>query len=154
MKLYEVSAGHVFLPPGGTIELTDAQADARAHQLQPTEVKGQYLITAATGFKKGEVFSYDGHLDKTTAMALFDESGKVAEPILPEPEQPEAEVTETPQGQSFSKTVAELATQLKTEVPDTLELLKEYGVEAQDENAVVPQHVFIQVVADKAAEVD
>lgn len=154
MKLYEVTAAHINLPPGGIIELTDAQADARAHHLKPTEIKGQYQIIAATGFKKGEVFSYDGHLDKVTAMALVDENGEVAEPILPEPEQPEPEVQETPLGPSFSKAVAELATQLKMEVPDTLELLKEYGVEAQDENAIVPQHVFIQVVADKADEVD
>jgi len=155
MKMYEVTATYITLPAGGVVEITDAQADARAHLLKPLEEKGQYLITTSTGFKKGEVFGYDGHLDKLTAIGLTDESGEQADPILPPSTEPETVGTgETLNRPSVDKTVKDLSEHLKMEVADTLELLQEYGVEAKEESELVPEHVFTQVVTDKEQETE
>jgi len=61
MKDYIVEADYVSIS-SGIIKLTKEQASARDHALEKTKEAGVYNIIAKTGFKKGEVFSYDGDI--------------------------------------------------------------------------------------------
>lgn len=69
MKYTAVSV--VKLPAGATLVLTEAQANARKHALEPVpRAKGRYTTTAPVQFKAGEVFVYEGDLPKAMASSL------------------------------------------------------------------------------------
>lgn len=59
------------LPAGVALGLTDAQAAARKHVLQPVPArKGWYTATAQVQFKRGEQFLHDGDLPKHLANGV------------------------------------------------------------------------------------
>ncbi len=56
---------------GGELILTDAQASARAHCLEPVEKKkGRYTILEPVQFKAGEVIVIPGEPDKALGQRL------------------------------------------------------------------------------------
>ena len=80
----------------GLLALSNAQAGARRHLLEPVnDEPGVYLIMDTNTFKAGEVFGYEGPIPKALAKQLADaESGKplseIEQPEKPgDPEEPE-----------------------------------------------------------------
>lgn len=81
MKLYEVVAPYAGVN-SGMVEITHEQARARRFALEPLG-DDLYRVTQATGFKRGEMFGFDGDMPKALALCL--------EALEPEPE-PEIEL--------------------------------------------------------------
>ena len=72
MKLYEVVAPYAGVN-SGMVEITAEQARARRFALEP--LGGDlYRVTQPTGFKRGEMFAFDGDMPKALALALCLES--------------------------------------------------------------------------------
>ncbi len=60
------------LPAGSRLDLTEAQASARAHALRSLG-GGEYLALAQVNFKAGEVIGYVGDLPKSWGAIACDE---------------------------------------------------------------------------------
>lgn len=90
MKLYEVVAPYAGVN-SGMVEITAEQARARRFALEP--LGGDlYRVTQPTGFKRGEMFAFDGDMPKALALCL--ESLEPATENVPATEEP-GEVIET-----------------------------------------------------------
>lgn len=76
MKHFRVTAGYFPVMPGVRLALTAAQSGARAHALRQLEAApdggGLYEVTVKTGFKLGEVFGYEGPMDKARLAEVVD----------------------------------------------------------------------------------
>lgn len=82
MKIYEVVAPYAGVN-SGRVEITPEQARARRFALEPLG-NDLYRVTQPTGFKRGEMFAFDGDMPKDLALCL--------EALEPEPEiEPETE---------------------------------------------------------------
>jgi len=82
MKIYEVVAPYAGVN-SGRVEITPEQARARRFALEPLG-DDLYRVTQPTGFKRGEMFAFDGDMPKDLALCL--------EALEPEPEiEPETE---------------------------------------------------------------
>ncbi|HOD32981.1 MAG TPA: Rho termination factor N-terminal domain-containing protein [Holophaga sp.] len=82
MKTYEVVAPYAGVN-SGTVQITPEQARARRFALEPLG-DDLYRVTQPTGFKRGEMFAFDGDMPKDLALCL--------EALEPEPEiEPETE---------------------------------------------------------------
>jgi hypothetical protein len=76
MKTYEVTGTYVSVN-SGTLRLKPEQAAARAHALKETG-KHLFEVLSPVGFKRGEVFGYDGQINKALLSEVA-ETGKKAE---------------------------------------------------------------------------
>jgi len=68
MKTYEVVAPYAGVN-SGTVQITPEQARARRFALEPLG-DDLYRVTQATGFKRGEMFGFDGDMPKSLALCL------------------------------------------------------------------------------------
>ena len=59
METMEVTGSYVEIL-SGNLKLTQQQADARKYGLEATPKKGVYKVINRVGFKRGEVFGYEG----------------------------------------------------------------------------------------------
>lgn len=75
MKEYEATAS-VRLH-AGRVRLTPEQHKPRAHALKHVS-KDVYELEAPVQFKRGEVFGYDGAVDKVLASQMTERAGKAA----------------------------------------------------------------------------
>jgi len=90
MKLYEVVAPYAGVN-SGRVEITPEQARARRFALEPLG-DNLYRVTQPTGFKRGEMFGFDGDMPKALALGL--ESLEPETENVPAAEEP-GEVIET-----------------------------------------------------------
>jgi hypothetical protein len=60
----------VNLPVGVVLGLSESQAAARRHALEPKGRKGTYVTTQPVQFKVGESLDYEGDLPKSLAQVL------------------------------------------------------------------------------------
>jgi len=68
MKTYEVVAPYAGVN-SGTVQITPEQARARRFALEPLS-DDLYRVTQATGFKRGDMFGFDGDMPKSLALCL------------------------------------------------------------------------------------
>ncbi len=98
MKYTAVAA--LTLPAGSVLGLTEAQAAARKHALQPASKKGTYTCTEPVQFKAGEEFDFTGDLTKAQATGVITAAEKAkaaraaAEAAAAEKEDREAQAEE------------------------------------------------------------
>ena len=78
MKIYEVVAPYAGVN-SGRVEITPEQARARRFALEPLG-DDLYRVTHATGFKRGEVFGFDGDMPKALALCVATAEPKSDEP--------------------------------------------------------------------------
>lgn len=129
MKLYEVVAPYAGVN-SGRVEITPEQARARRFALEPLG-DNLYRVTQPTGFKRGEMFGFDGDMPKALALGL--ESLEPENENVPAAEEP-GEVIENldidlddmdrDELLSFSKSIA-LNPHPNTGKPRLLEVIKE-----------------------------
>lgn len=150
----------------GLVALTEKQVGIRSHCLKPTLEAGVYQVLSSFQFKKGEVFGYDGELPKNLLEHIAAEGDFHAQesfrqppapppvPSVPTSPPPVPETASVPPQTEGARTVKSLAETLKLEIPDAIELLKDYGFEAKDETTVVDAETHDLVLADKTQEVE
>jgi len=101
MKEYQVIGRQATLH-NGKVVLTEAQASSRAHHLKRLDSKKDiYEITGSVSFKTGEIFSYDGEVNKV----LLEEIGEVVE--VDKAKKKTAAKSSKPKGQEQSGTEAD-----------------------------------------------
>jgi hypothetical protein len=154
----------------GNVALTDEQYALRPHCLKATNKKGVYEVTAPFQLKSGEVFGHDGHMSKSDALLI--DPVPVANVKKPEPEQaaetvtagsedgetsevePATEQTETEEGEAGELnplSVASLQQKVNLGFMKVKAFLKEVNVDVEDNEAILTQEVFDQVVAKVTA---
>lgn len=117
MKIYEVVAPYAGVN-SGRVEITPEQARARRFALEPLG-DDLYRVTQPTGFKRGEMFAFDGDMPKDLALCLE------ALDVVPEAENvPDLEDMDREELLSFAKAIG-LNPHPNTGKPRLLEVIKE-----------------------------
>lgn len=117
MKLYEVVAPYAGVN-SGMVKITPEQARARRFALEPLG-DDLYRVTQPTGFKRGEMFAFDGDMPKDLALCLE------ALDVVPEAENvPDLEDMDREELLSFAKAIG-LNPHPNTGKPRLLEVIKE-----------------------------
>lgn len=140
METMEVTGSYVEIL-SGTLKLTQHQADARKFGLESTSKKGVYKVINRVGFKRGEVFGYEGAdlgrgfmLDVNFGRENAAKADSVEE--FTETPDPALEVPQT------EMTLAELSQKLELTKDETIALLKDYDVKVKkDTDTISPEKV-------------
>lgn len=117
MKLYEVVAPYAGVN-SGMVGVTPEQARARRFALEPLG-DDLYRVTQPTGFKRGEMFAFDGDMPKALALCL-----EALEPETEAENVPDLEDMDREELLSFAKAIG-LNPHPNTGKPRLLEVIKE-----------------------------
>lgn len=139
MNEYQVLGESVTLH-SGLVLLTEAQYKSRSFAVSATEEEGVYQVEKPVSFKRGEVFFYDGHLNKLQADLLDEPVAKPADD-----KQGAGEGLKKPE----VVTVADLADAIGKTITATREILKlEHELNLPSGKAEISMEIF-QAVLDQ-----